>query len=416
MNRFTPGTPDRRGFAARSRRRPAAVSVWLLVVLLTLLAAMAVGVNAAWLGTAYEELRGSADAAALAAAGELVSDEWLRSPRTGVAALPTAAAARAVEYAAANPVLGRPLVLQTDPLLGADIAFGAVDPAASLLTPIDPADPASWSLDTLSAVAVTARRVRSRGTAVPLLLGALVLRPTQDVQAVTVARLDRDVYGFRPGVTAPAPLVPIGVKSDLSAGAGSWEHEVRDRLGPDDWTVDPATGAVSAGGDGIPEIDVELQLAPGGDPALSTAYLLTVGAGTTTTQITAGVTRDDLAATGGMITLDASNRLQLPGTAVGPADGPGALAAIRGRLEQLLGGRPRVWPLVREFDAMTETAVVTGFIAARVVRVEVPAGGPLRVRLQPAQLAVPQALTDPAHRSPASFIPSPYLARLRLAR
>lgn len=401
-----------------SRRRPAFAAVWLLVALLVLLVAMAVAINAGWLGHAHQQLHTAADAAALAAARELVSDEWLRAPPNQLTSLLTNASARASEYAGLNPVLGQPLALQIDDSPFSDVGYGTLDPLApSTLVPIAQGDPSSWTLDTLDTVMVFAPRLRTRGTPIPLLLGGLTLRPTQDLRAVAIARLDRDVYGFRAGTSTAIPLVPLGIRSDPGAGPASWEHEVRDRAGPDDWSVDPATGSVSSGADRIPEIVVELQLQPSGDPTASNGYLLTIGAGTLTSQITAGISRDDLAATAGTLALDAANQLALPGAALAPADGSLSLQLLRDQLTLLQqAGQPRVWPLVSQFDTASGTAVVTGFVAARVVAVETPAGGPLRIRLQPAQMVVAQALTDAAHRSAASFIPSPYLARLRLAR
>ena len=62
------------------------------------------------------------------------------------------------------------------------------------------------------------------------------------------------------------------------------------------------------------------------------------------------------------------------------------------------------------------TAHVTAFVAARVVRIQAPAGGPLQVRLQPTMLSVPLALTDAAHAGSAYLVPSAYLARVKLVR
>lgn len=404
---------------AAGKPRRAAVTVWTLLVLTTLLAAMALGLNAAWLANAHQELRVSADAVALAAARELVADEWLRTGSAGLPALITAAETQAGAYAALNRVLGVPIDLRIDASLQSDLVFGSIDPLApGTLIPVDRDHPASWTPETLDAVLVTTRRLRSRGQGVPLLLGALLARPAQDLQTAAIVRLDRDVYGFQARGGTPLPLVPFGVRSDpTGTDARSWEHQVRDRHGPDDLTVDPVSGAVTAGADGIPEIDVDLQLPPSGAPALSNGYLLTLGSGLTETQLTAGVTADDLIATAGRIALDASQQLLLPGSPLGPADASAALLALTDALDLLLqSGTPRVWPLVSGYAIGPGEATVTAFVAARLVRVEAPGGGPLRLRLQPAQLVVPQALTDPARRGVAAFVPSPYLARLRLAR
>ena len=96
--------------------------------------------------------------------------------------------------------------------------------------------------------------------------------------------------------------------------------------------------------------------------------------------------------------------------------GSSAYQELRAGLEALRTSRlPRVFPLVVGIDA--GTATVNAFVAARVVNVHQEPNGPLVVRLQPAMMAVPMALTDAGRRGGvAHLLPSPYLARPRLAR
>src|SRR5262245_56251373 len=95
----------------QTRRRRAWVSLWVLLSLTVMLAALALALNAGWLTTAAQELRGAADAAGLAAAGELVSDEWLRQGSPALAGVLQNGREAAVEFARANLVLGRRLAL-----------------------------------------------------------------------------------------------------------------------------------------------------------------------------------------------------------------------------------------------------------------------------------------------------------------
>jgi hypothetical protein len=395
-------------------RRPAAAAIWALFALTTMLAALALALNAGWLATGSQELRNSADAAALAAAGELVSDEWLRQGRPGVAELLARARESARDYAAANRTLGRPALLDIDDPNSGDLVFGSYSHGA--LVPADLSDPPALTLNQVNGVAVTGRRLRSRGTGVPILLGALVGRASVDMQTTSVAHLDRAVIGFRARPGHPIPLVPLGLRSDPTAtDPKSWEHQVRDRNGPDAFRFDSATGFVP-GADGIPEIDIELHLTPSGDPAQSNGALLTIGARPPAAQVTDGVTSDDLSATDGKLVLGAGNTLTLPGTGLGPAAGTGQYTQLRDAIAQLrLSRAVRIFPLVSNVNAGTGQATVNAFVAARVVRIEEPAGGPLRVRLQPAMLAAPTAITDPA-RQGVHLLPSDHLAKPRLVR
>jgi hypothetical protein len=395
--------------------RPAWVSIWAILGMTVLLGAMAIAVNAFWLGAVRDELRAAADAAALAGADVLVSDEWLRQGQPGIDDLLQTAANTAVDFAGRNAVLGQPVVLQLAPAAGMpDFLVGAFDATGAFVPATGPGS--ALTIDQASAVAVTARRIQSRGTAVPLLMGALILQPTIDLQAMVAAQLDRNVVGFQARTDQNIPLVPIGLRSDpTGADPLSWEYQVINRNGPDEFTFDPTQGFV-AGPDGITEFDMTLALAPAGDPTTSNAYLLTIGSGTTTAQVTAGVSASDLSAQNKQLVLDANNEILVPGTALGPDMSSSDYAALTAGLEQLRqAGLQRIWPLVSSIDA-GGTAHVTAFVAARIVRIQAPAGGPLQVRLQATMFSVPLALTDASRVGTAYLVPSPYVARVRLAR
>ncbi|MFO0845112.1 MAG: pilus assembly protein TadG-related protein [Gemmataceae bacterium] len=400
----------------RHRRRGSA-AVWTLVAMTTMLTALALALNAGWLSAARQELTTAADAAALAAANELLNDAWLRQGKPGVAALLQDARAAAAAFAAKNRVLGRSLGLDTAGPNGRDVLLGSYDPATpGTLTKANLSDPAGLSLDDVDAVVVAATRSARRGNAVPVLLGALVLQPSVDMRVSSLAYLDRDVVGFRARPGNPIPLVPIGVRSDPSGSdPASWEFQVRLRNGPDDFFVHPDTGLFAQGADQIPEVVLELQLQPSGDPSQSTATLLTIGSGQASAQVAGGVTEQDLQSHNGRLVLGPTDTLTLPGTGLGPDLGSveyqGLIAALK-RLRDT--GSRRVWPLVSAASGGQVT--VNAFVAARVVQVEEAAGGPLRLRLQPTVMAVPQAITDFSRRTTAYLLPNDYLARPRLAR
>lgn len=410
--------PQRVARPAGSSRR-GSVTIWALVSLLVLLTALAVAVNAAWLITAQLELHTAADAAGLAVTFTLINDEWLRQDSPDAAALITSARTAAQQFAASNRVLTQPVQLNAnaDNLPSGDIVFGALD-ATGLLVPYgDLNDPQQRTLNQISAVVVRARRYRSRSQGIPLLLGALVLQPVADLQAQAMVMVDRDVFGFRPFGAGSIPVVPIGIRSDSTgADTQSWENQIIQRNGPDQYAFTPGQG-FAPGADGIPEIQVQLQLQPSGDPTQSNIYLLQIGTGSPGPQIAAGVTAAELQPLGGQLALDSTtNQLPLPAEALGPDMSTTGYTAIRDALQTLQqSGEARVWPLVR-FDSGTSEALLTAFVAARVINITEPAGGPLQLTLQAATRSTPQALTDAARRSSAYLLPNPYVARARLVR
>jgi hypothetical protein len=95
----------------------------------------------------------------------------------------------------------------------------------------------------------------------------------------------------------------------------------------------------------------------------------------------------------------------------------GGAAKIAGALTGILG-QPRVWMLYSHVHGQPgdQTVSVVGFVVARVMHVEGPAGGPLTITLQPSVLVTDKAITDWTLRNngPRSLY-NPYIARLRFA-
>src|SRR5262249_44561452 len=159
-----------------------------------------------------------------------------------------------------------PLALQIDPASdGSDVLLGTFTAERpGTFTVADLSSPTPPTLGQVSAVLVAARRLQARGTGVRLLLA-----PPVGLQPSAIALPPQAVYGSRARPGNPIPFVPVGILSDpAAADPRSWENQVTGRNGPDEFRLDPDQGFV-AGADGIPEIDVQLQLAPAGDPALS---------------------------------------------------------------------------------------------------------------------------------------------------
>jgi hypothetical protein len=234
------------------------------------------------------------------------------------------------------------------------------------------------------------------------LLGALVLQPVADLQAQTVTTVDRDVYGFRPFADGSIPVVPLMIRSDPApADTQSWENQIIQRNGPDQYAYTPGQG-FAPGADSIPEMQLQLQLQPSGDPTQSNVSLLQIGAGNPGSQVASGVSASDLQPLGGQLALDSStNQLILPATALGPTTNSTSYNDIRdGLLALQQSGEARVWPL-GTFDSTQSEATVTAFVAARVVTVTENSGGPLQVT---------------SRRSSAYLLPSPYVARARRVR
>ncbi|MFQ3651551.1 MAG: hypothetical protein SNJ75_14585 [Gemmataceae bacterium] len=377
----------------RTCRRGGWVSLAALVLMTVLLAAMALAINAGWLGTARLDCQTAADAAALAATARLIDDEWLRQPAASQADLLLAVRLQAQEYALRNRVLGRPLTL-----LAEDLAIGSYDASERFLAADETA-----TLDEADVVRVAARQLRERNQGVPILFGALFLTPAVSVQAFAEARLDRDIIGFRARPSRPLPILPLGLR------LGVWQSQILSGGGPDSDAFTPGVGFTS-GADAIPEVEFTLPLAPDGNLVDGNGAVIALGTGNPSVQIADGVSLDDLAATQGILTLDDNNELAVVPT-VGPNVSSAEYAALLDGLEtRRVSLQPWILPL------LDDTTNIIAFVAVRVVRVEETSADLLTIRLQPAMLAVPMALNDSTRRGTAALLPNPYLARPRLAR
>ncbi len=108
MKRY-PNSTQRRRPGKRSRRRRGAVAVLLALLMVVLVGTAAFSVDIAYGHLVRAELRASTDAAAKAAVGVLAETEDESAARRA-----------AMDIAAANPVAGRPLILESG-----DIVFGS---------------------------------------------------------------------------------------------------------------------------------------------------------------------------------------------------------------------------------------------------------------------------------------------------
>jgi hypothetical protein len=272
-------------------------------------------------------------------------------------------------------------------------------------------NPGNPFLGLVNAVRVTAQRTRARGNPAGLYLGQALSLDSADLIAVATGMLDRDVIGFRPVLNQPLPLVPIALLSDpTGANPASWENQVVAGNGPDDFRFDPTTKTFveDPNGDGLNEMPVALA---------DSGCLLLLGVNDATSaagQVRSGVTAAQLQGLGGQLVLGDKNQLPVPvAPGCGPVAGTPEAADLQASLQQLqLRGELRIWPLYTGLDAQSGAAVLTEFVAARVVDVEASATGqPVRFTLQPGMMSSATAVTDASRRIGTG---NPYLCKVRL--
>lgn len=384
------------------------------------------------LDTAKNELRTSAEAAALAAARELANDDRLRAD-FDPAALQMKSRFAAARIASENFIAGESLTLNTEP--NGDVRFGhlRVDLVTGETIFVEAEDQ-----EEPTTVAVHARRTSDRDSAVPLPMRALYAPTDADVVAVAEASLNFGVIGLRPVDELPIPTLPVAILSPAfeepssasekspavrdpqsktqtskpkRPSVSSWTRDIEQRRGTDRFGYDVSTGEVTQTADGIPEIT--LRTAARTADAKSNAFVLALTGDLTQDrlhrQICEGWLANDLLPLGGELLFDR---------------GPLSLAGLRGvdcnvlcgALRKVIG-QPRVVFLydreIGDSRASVASLQISKMVAGRVMSVRELSDCECEIVFQPAVIATRSAVTS-SEESEFGCEKNKYVANLRL--
>jgi hypothetical protein len=219
------------------------------------------------------------------------------------------------------------------------------------------------------------------GRALPTFFARFFGTDAFNVRCTATAAFSDGLNGVRPSYQHPVtPLLPFVF--DI----GKWRTDVDQKLGPDAWTFDSATGQTSPGTDQIPEITFyPTSTTPGNWGTID------LGAGGNSTidlsrQIREGVNATDLAEFGGDFTLAGVSSLAVNGDT-------GISGAIEADLLAIVG-QPRNIPLYQTVSGSGNNAVyqIVGFAGVRVMAASL-SGGSKYVIAQPAVIVHPTVVT-----------------------
>jgi len=373
-----------------SRRR--AVSFALVGVSLVVLLGMAsLTVDVGMLYRARAEAQASADAAAMAGAWRLLDNDKLKGTpnmTAEVASVRTAAA----HIAALNAIINTPPSLSANSSndAGGDIVVGCLsDPDHDAGEALSTANP-----DQFNTVHVRVRRDAQHNSPIDLYFAGVFGRLTADISAEAYATFKDGVIGYKvTDNTGNADLLPLALK------VTAWNNLLTGSFTTgDNYAYDPVTGAVTAGHDGIKELNLypgggATQLPSGnfgtvdiGNPNNSTADL--------SRQIRYGVSADDLAYFGGELELGSDGTLLLNGDT-------GLSAGIKDDLASVIG-KPRAIPLFSTVAGPGNNAMFTivGFAGIRILDVKLTGSmSSKKVIIQPAFIVDDAVLTGPGSGS-----------------
>jgi hypothetical protein len=374
------------------------------LALMITLAGMALILDRIWLETAQLELTMAAEATALAAARQLAADDRL-APNLAPTQRLDAARTAAEALAAGNLVAGQ---IPSFSVSGTDILFGnytEVQQNGSIQFDTAVTDPLS--------VRITLHRSRARNNPVALFVGDLTGVPFGNVVRQADATVNNHIAGVRPVTGGFAPGLPLAIwKNDPSGNRNdTWDVQIEQRKGPDNYRYDATSRKPAPGGDGIPEIIVR-SLARGGRPELCNLQVLDIGTGFDDAkllrQFQSGWSDVDLQSFDGMLTVVGGTTLT--STAQLPDKEADAL--------ETLSGEPRICMIFT-------TAVPSGnqgylqttcvdFVAVRVMDVEDQTDGSCMIILQPTVMATRCAVITTVLGQPPANSPNKYVYNLQL--
>lgn len=293
--------------ASRRLTRHGFTTPAVAIALLVVMAGLALIVDRLWLDSADLELTTAAEAAALAAASELASDEQLKA-KPDPEVQRDAARRVGAWIALQNRVAGDPVELNSEP--DGDIRLGHLildDEAAQIRF--------EETEDAPNTAVVTAMRTRISNNPVSLFVTGVTGIPFGDVVSRVEAAVDNRVRGVRPQEGAPVPAFPLAIWRRDPSGRrqDTWEVQIESRKGPDNFGYDAVSRRVYRGADGIPEIVLHSQ--PRGQTTAA-SNILVVDLGTRLNdrelqrQFQSGWTAEDLATLGGELIWPATYALR----------------------------------------------------------------------------------------------------------
>jgi hypothetical protein len=386
-------------------------AIIMAILVVCLLAALVF--DRLWLDAARVQLRTAAEAAALAAAGRIASDDRLRADTDPEVVLESARRA-AVSIAAENRVAGSPIRL--DPTPGGDIRFGSfVD---------DPQTGRPVFLETdehPSTVLVTAQAVRRRSNGVALFFRSLTGVASADVMTQAGATIDNAVIGVRPLPGSCVPGLPLGILASDPAGSrdDTWQRQITQGEGEDQYGFDETSYRVTEGPDGIREIVLRWTATAASSegyessptPQSPNFQILDLGNGLlehhVRRQIADGWSHEDLAPFGGQFILDGIPK----SIDASLAPFPHLLSAFASVI-----GQPRVCLLYVDDGPSSHDGVhrlkATRLIAGRMLAIEAEEeASDVRIIFQPAVLTTRTVLLgNPTDRR----IENPYICKIHI--
>jgi hypothetical protein len=355
-------------------RRRGNIVVLTAVFLTAVLALVALSVDVGYLYSVRTELQRTADAAAIAAAWELFDKDGKPGAETA-GTLASRAQSKATQFAALNPVARQEPALASD-----DVVVGYMANPSNPSDPLLPTPPGLLP----NAVQVRVQRTSQQNGTVPLFFARALGLAESSLQAQATAALVSNLVGFRaPPDGSNLNILPFALDE------GTWNS--LEASGSDNWSYNPATRTVSAGSDGIKEVN----LYPQGTGMPGNRGTVDIGSSNNSTadiarQIVEGIRPSDLAYHGGELRFGEDGVLHLNGDT-------GISAGVKDELASIIG-QPRIIPIFRTVVGPGNNAdySIVKFVGVRIMEVKLTGSmSSKRVIVQPCRVLAKGGIYQP---------------------
>lgn len=319
---------------------------------------LAFSVDIGYIALVRSQMQSAADAAALASASQLFDRGLLAGSDYQDL---NKANNLANQFASANKAGGVGLGLGSG-----DVAYGYIE------RPWDPASPFDTSRRPFNSAQVKVQRTTHRNGEVGLFFAKVFNQRQLPLEATATATYEGNVGGFEFNdnySNQTCKLLPFTVKK------AAWDAAFS--TGPDLYTRNPTTGAVTSGGDGIREVKLYPTRTTSGNFGTVDIGHSSNSTADISRQILYGPNKADLDIMGGKLEFDENGELVLEGDT-------GISAGVKDELEAIKG-QPRIIPLYTvdpTGNGNNTRYIITHFVGCCIVNVKLT-GGDKHVMIQP---------------------------------
>lgn len=371
------------------RNRNGAVLVLSAIMLFMMLTFLAFTVDTGYLASSKGEIRRSADAAAIAGCWELFDD--LSQGKTE-SECEIDVAAEAAQYAGMN------LIANTSPSLSNQLNSRGVE--VGYLPSMTSSTLSTDSSLPFYAVRVSVKKNSDLNGEIPYFFGQVFGDKGRAIEASATAVMARNISGFTTPASCHDTLDVLPFALDLQ----TW-NTISANTAQDSFSYNPNTGTVSAGSDGV----LEVNLYPQGTGSPGNRGTVDIGGANNSTadiarQIVYGISDSDIEALGKDLKFNSDGTMTLNGDT-------GISAGVKDELASIIG-QPRIIPIFSSVSGNGNNAnyTIVKWVGIRILKVTLTGAlSKKAVIIQPAPIIARNAVISNAETFTSEYVYSPVL-------